>query len=133
MNPYLKKLGVDSPDPNHFELLHIRHDEVDGDVIKAAAKKALHRLGSDPDDDSHGDWKHVQRQIKQAYHCLIDDQQRTIYTATLVEQQSSADVADLEDFSLTVHDGDEQDTESGLDTVTDELRAEIQSAEQSRP
>ncbi len=122
MNPYLKKIGVDSAEPSHFELLHIRSDEIDKDVIKAAAKKVLLRLGADPEDESQGDWKTVRRQIKQAYQCLIDDQQRTAYIASLPRQDESHD-----DFSVTLagEDSDDQDTESSLDTVTEELREEM--------
>lgn len=83
-HPYRKWLGIDSPRPNWFELLGIPDTESDPVRIKVAAKAALSMLREEPEDSGErAAQRQLKRQIKEAYHGLVDPQARAIYLAGL--------------------------------------------------
>ncbi len=95
--PFQKWLGIDSPRPTWFELLGIPVTESDPVKIKVAAKAAMNMLREPPGDADWENWKMVRRQIKRAYHGLIDESTRLAYLQQLAATDAE-DAASGESF-----------------------------------
>ena len=87
MNYYQMLLGIQvaGKRPNYFQLLEISPEEVDPDVIKAAAVGQTKKLRPQAAGPHAEACKRIAAEIKRAYQVLAHDERRQLYIAKLAE------------------------------------------------
>jgi hypothetical protein len=84
-NPYREWLGLDShlDHPNHYELLGLRLDEADPQLIAFSADKAVAQVRSQRPGIHAAEWSRLLDEIQTAKLCLLDAQKRLQYDQQL--------------------------------------------------